>query len=136
MRMVRQTAALICCHAASRGVVIDPALAKEIALDVHVSIEVPLGYRCVTEVLNVRAGPSADHERLFQIPEGQRVELWCDAQEGWGFVMWDGGEGWVSLDYLGDCPLSSTVFHEALRVETSLSLIDRLKNLLTQQSRR
>lgn len=113
MKMVRQTVALICCHAASRGVVIEPALAKEIALDVHVDIEVPLGHQCVsTEVLNVRAGPSKDTELLHQIQEGQRVEVWGRIVVGegtWCFVLWDDGEGWVSADYLADC--GSKAFH-------------------------
>lgn len=130
MRMVRQTAALICCHAASRGIVIEPALAREIALDVHVDIEVPLGYQYVnTEVLNIRAGPSEEAELLFQIQEGQRVEVWGRfdmLDEGvWCFVMWDDGEGWVSADYLGDC--SSEAFHASLEVDTGLSLVSWLR---------
>jgi len=127
MRMVRQTAALICCHAiAPYGVIITPAMAKEIALDVHVDITAPLGHQCVnTEMLNVRAGPGADYERLYQIPEGQQVEVWGRLDD-WCFVMWDGGEGWVSADYLGD----SRAFHEALRVD--ISLVSRIKGWLTR----
>jgi len=49
--------------------------------------------------LTLRSGPDSDNDFLAVIPDGTQLDI-LDVQDGWGYVSFDGYEGWVSLDYV------------------------------------
>ena len=61
------------------------------------------GYYGVVEAggdgLMLRNGPDSDYEFLSVVPDGTEIEI-LDVEDGWGYVSYDGVEGWVSLDYV------------------------------------
>ena len=93
-------AALLCSHSA-----LTFAVAKEIAIDVLVDVEIPLAIRSVMiEALNVREADSPEAKIIHSIARGQVVEEWCRRDNGWSFVVWGQDGGWCSTQYLGDAP--------------------------------
>lgn len=96
-----QFAALLCSHCT---VTFD--VAKEVAIDVLVDIEMPLATRSVTaNALNVREQPGVDKNGnpvgkiVSSLTHGQEVEEWCN-RDGWSFVVWDDNGGWCSSEYI------------------------------------
>jgi len=96
-------AALLCSHKPE----VTFAEAQETAIDVLVDVEIPLAIRTVmADALNVREFPSLSPEVKIthSIASGQVVEVWCDRDDGWSFVVWDDNGGWCSTEYLGAAP--------------------------------
>ena len=61
--------------------------------------------------LGVRLNPSADSERIYELPKGSNVSVLC-TYDKWAYIEIDGVNGWVNLDYLqlkekGDAPKHS-----------------------------
>ncbi len=61
--------------------------------------------------LGVRILPSADAERIYELPKGSDISVLCTYDE-WAYVEKDGVSGWVNLNYLklkekGDAPKHS-----------------------------
>ena len=50
--------------------------------------------------LNLRRNPSTDSDILAQIPNGTKLSLTFDGNEGWYKTTYDGQTGYVSADYL------------------------------------
>ena len=55
-----------------------------------------------TQTVNVRKGPSADHEKLGSLTAGQKVTVTGQADTGWYRIDYNGMEGYVSDKYLSD----------------------------------
>lgn len=53
-----------------------------------------------TDVLNLRAGPSTDHEILAQMPEGSRVRITGEAVNGFSPLVFNGTSGWAATRYM------------------------------------
>ena len=60
-----------------------------------------------TQTVNVRKGPSADHEKLGSLTAGQKVAVTGQADTGWYRIDHNGAEGFVSDKYLSDQKVST-----------------------------
>ena len=60
-----------------------------------------------TQTVNVRKGPSADHEKLGSLTAGQKVTVTGQADTGWYRIDHNGAEGFVSDKYLSDQKVST-----------------------------
>lgn len=62
---------------------------------------VPGTYTVATQndPLGVRLNPSADAERIYELPKGSDVKVLCTYDQ-WAYVAIDGVNGWVNLTYL------------------------------------
>lgn len=62
---------------------------------------VPGKYTVTTQndPLGVRAKPSQDAERIYELPKGSEIAV-SATFKGWAFVKVDGVSGWVNSDYL------------------------------------
>lgn len=62
---------------------------------------VPGKYTVATQndPLGVRAKPSQDAERIYELPKGSEVSV-SATFDGWAFVKIDGVSGWVNSDYI------------------------------------
>ena len=62
---------------------------------------VPGKYTVATQndPLGVRLNPSADAERIYELPKGSDIDVLC-TYDTWAFVEKDGVSGWVNLTYL------------------------------------
>ncbi|MBQ9030651.1 MAG: SH3 domain-containing protein [Parasporobacterium sp.] len=49
--------------------------------------------------LLLREGPDSSYDYLTIVPDGTELTI-QEEQDGWGYVSFDGLEGWVSLDYV------------------------------------
>lgn len=53
--------------------------------------------------LNLRDAPNQAGMRIAQIPRGERIDvLWEEPRDGWLWVRWGGGRGYVSAQYVRD----------------------------------
>lgn len=59
-----------------------------------------VGQRWATTAVNVRSGPSTDHERIGGLGAGDPVGVTGAADSGWTQVVIDGTVGWVASQYL------------------------------------
>lgn len=70
----------------------------------------PGRYRVTPSVgLRLRSGPGTDTQQLALVPENTELEI-TEIQNNWGKTIYDGKEGWVSMEYtewLGPLPLPS-----------------------------
>lgn len=56
-------------------------------------------YITTAETLNFRAGPTTDSDILGKLSRGTELEVTEIANGKWGKTVYDGKDGWVSLDY-------------------------------------
>ncbi len=78
-------------------------------LELAVTIDADLGYgrvRTNGTTLNVRSGPSTDHEQISTLRNGSVVSL-LGMDNGWYKITTDDCEGYVSSDYIVSCLDSS-----------------------------
>jgi len=84
----------------------EPEPGKEMELSLHENPE-PETKRMYVKVrqygsgLNVRAEPSTGGSIIGRLEHGDRVRV-VSSQDGWAAVEWDGGTGYVSMDYLAE----------------------------------
>ncbi len=60
------------------------------------------GSAYTTSALNLRAGPSTNHDVVLVMPEGVAVQLTGSGDSGFSGVVYSGNSGWASNDYLTD----------------------------------
>lgn len=60
------------------------------------------GSAYTTSALNLRAGPSTNHDIVLVMPEGVSVQLTGSVNSGFSGVVYSGNNGWASNDYLTD----------------------------------
>ena len=53
-----------------------------------------------TDVLNVRADPSTNNDRIGQIPADTVVDYVSDYDENWAIITYEGQEAYVSKEFL------------------------------------
>lgn len=63
------------------------------------TMEVPAVYK-TTSNLNVRSGPSTDHEKIGQLTAGTTVEYVGEHDSEWAIIMYNGQQAYVSSQYL------------------------------------
>ncbi|MFV0251706.1 MAG: SH3 domain-containing protein [Beutenbergiaceae bacterium] len=66
------------------------------------SIPEVTGQLWVTQALNVRTGPSTDHELVGTAPAISQVDVTGNTKGDWTQVIWDGEVAWVHSGYLSD----------------------------------
>jgi hypothetical protein len=59
-----------------------------------------VGQLWVTTDVNIRSGPSADHDRIGSLEAGARANITGVTKSGWTQVVTDGRAGWVRSTYL------------------------------------
>jgi len=59
-----------------------------------------VGRLWVTTEVNVRSGPSAEHDRIGSLEVGERAKVTGVKESGWAQVVLDGRAGWVRAAYL------------------------------------
>ncbi|MGL5314142.1 MAG: SH3 domain-containing protein, partial [Peptostreptococcaceae bacterium] len=55
---------------------------------------------CGTDILNVRFGPSTSEKVLGKLKKGDKVEVLYEVNRNWARIKYNGGHGYVSLQYL------------------------------------
>ncbi len=60
------------------------------------------GQLWVTAAVNVRSGPSVEHEQLTTLAWADQVDVTGESADGWTQVIWDGAAAWVASDYLAE----------------------------------
>jgi len=60
------------------------------------------GHLWVTAAVNVRSGPSVEHEQLTTLAWADQVDVTGESADGWTQVVWDGAVAWVASDYLAE----------------------------------
>ncbi|MBQ2712372.1 MAG: SH3 domain-containing protein, partial [Clostridia bacterium] len=67
----------------------------------RVSTVSPGIYSVTATSLNVRKGPSTSYEILGGLIKNQPIEI-LDSKNGWGRILYNGMEGWISLSYVSE----------------------------------
>ncbi len=62
----------------------------------------PVGSKFATAQLNVRSGPSREHEVLITVALAAELPVTGTVADGWVEVVHEGSRAWVNADYLAD----------------------------------
>lgn len=63
-------------------------------------------YAATKTGLNVRSGPSTDHDKIGTLKYGQQITVTGKTADNWYQIQYSGGIGYVLADYVSDTPIS------------------------------
>lgn len=69
--------------------------------------------------LNVRSGPSSEHDKLGMLKYGEKVSVTGKIDNNWYRIAYNGKDGYVSAQYLSDVPLESSTPSDSSNTESS-----------------
>jgi uncharacterized protein YraI len=95
-----------------------------------------VGQLWVTTDVNIRSGPSADHDRIGSLQAGARAGISGVTKSGWTQVVTDGRAGWVMSTYLSKTKPKPQPKTASLGVsDASCSISSGIESHLTSNAR-